>query len=417
MSSYLDENAQIEGIDGLPVVDGYIYIGTQNLDPVLNPITIYSDRALTVALANPQRTGSDGRPANKIWIPAKYSIKIEDVNNVQKKLDLDAGEDVATGTTKITNIQGTNAITGGGTPALTAYDDGETYIFEAANANTGAVTLNWDAIGAKSLVFDGDVALVRNHIEQNQKVAAVYNLTNDNFEWRNPNRKIRYGNEGADIASAATVDLSLATGNKITITGATGPITSFGTTPAGSEFTLTFASTPTITHHATSNIVDGGLSPAMVAGDRVKVLSLGSGDNQITVFRATGGPLSVLGASQAEQEASTSELKTVTPLVQQHHPSACKAWGQWDADGTLSVGYNVSSVADNGVGDWTVNFAASFSGISYATLACGVQITAGVNGMLEGATKTASACQIYREDEAGNKSDSIRNYAAFFGGQ
>ncbi len=200
MAARLDENSQFLNDDGKPIVNGKLYIGAQNLDTKLNPITIYSDRALSVVLANPQTLDADGRSPNKIWIPARYSVRVDDEDDVQEYSDPDAGEIAESGITSIGNAQGTNAITGGGTPALTAYEDNETYIFEAPNDITDAVTLNFDSLGAKALVFDGDVALFRNHIIQNQKVAVVYNSTNDNFEWRNPNRKIGYGNKGSDIA-------------------------------------------------------------------------------------------------------------------------------------------------------------------------------------------------------------------------
>jgi len=92
MPSVIDENTQFVDSGGKPIVNGFIYIGIQSLDPILNPITIYSDRALTIILANPQNTDADGRSVNKIWIPDFYSMKIEDENNVQKLLDLDLGE-------------------------------------------------------------------------------------------------------------------------------------------------------------------------------------------------------------------------------------------------------------------------------------------------------------------------------------
>ena len=67
MPAQIDENTQFVDSSGAPIVNGFIYIGDQNADPVLNPQAIFSDRALTVALANPQRTDSDGRSVNKIW--------------------------------------------------------------------------------------------------------------------------------------------------------------------------------------------------------------------------------------------------------------------------------------------------------------------------------------------------------------
>jgi hypothetical protein len=76
----------------------------------------------------------------------------------------------------------------------------------------------------------------------------------------------------------------------------------------------------------------------------------------------------VLGqaASQAEQETGSSTTKLVTSGRQQYHPSAAKVWAEWNNAGTIAASYNVSSITDNGPGDWTVNFSTAFSSASYS---------------------------------------------------
>ena len=83
--------------------------------------------------------------------------------------------------------------------------------------------------------------------------------------------------KGADIASAATCDLSTATGDYVDITGTTG-ITAFGTVSAGMRFLLQFDDAVTITHHATSLILPGGANITTAAGDVLMMESLGSGN-------------------------------------------------------------------------------------------------------------------------------------------
>lgn len=57
-------------LDGTSLTGGYVYIGTANLDPVTNPINIFSDAACTVGLSQPLRiSGSfvvdgNGAPTN-----------------------------------------------------------------------------------------------------------------------------------------------------------------------------------------------------------------------------------------------------------------------------------------------------------------------------------------------------------------
>ena len=47
---------------------------------------------------------------------------------------------------------------------------------------------------------------------------------------------------------------------------------------------------------------------------------------------------------------------------------ACKAWVNFNGTGTVAIrsSYNVSSIADNGAGDYTVNFTAAMSDANYA---------------------------------------------------
>lgn len=83
--------------------------------------------------------------------------------------------------------------------------------------------------------------------------------------------------KGADIAASATVDLSTATGNFITITG-TATITALGTVAAGARRTLHFSDVCTITHNATSLILPGGVDIVTAADDIITFMSLGSGN-------------------------------------------------------------------------------------------------------------------------------------------
>jgi len=181
MPSLIDEHTQFTE-DGIPVVGGRIYIGTANTDPVSNLIAIYSDRDLTTAIANPQATDADGRAVNKIWVPGKYSIQVNDSAGNQVYQSLDAGELPQTGITRLINVQGTNTITAEGDPLVSTLTDGQQYNFRAVSANTGAVTLQIDLTTAKAIKKQHDVALVTGDIEANQTVSVIYNATDDVFE-------------------------------------------------------------------------------------------------------------------------------------------------------------------------------------------------------------------------------------------
>jgi hypothetical protein len=67
--------------DGLPLENGYIWIGTTNLDPQGNPINVYWDAALTIPAGQPIRTlngypSRSGTPA-RLYVNSDYSIRVQ----------------------------------------------------------------------------------------------------------------------------------------------------------------------------------------------------------------------------------------------------------------------------------------------------------------------------------------------------
>jgi hypothetical protein len=71
-------------IDGQPLEDGYVFIGTANLQPIGNPITVYWDAALTLPAAQPIRTRggypiNSGTPA-RLYVNSDYSIQVQNKN-------------------------------------------------------------------------------------------------------------------------------------------------------------------------------------------------------------------------------------------------------------------------------------------------------------------------------------------------
>ena len=80
-----------------------------------------------------------------------------------------------------------------------------------------------------------------------------------------------------DMASASTTDISSRAEKAINITGTT-TITSFGSAPLGVRKLLKFAGALTLTHNATSLILQGGRNLTTSSGMLMEVVSLGSGN-------------------------------------------------------------------------------------------------------------------------------------------
>ena len=92
----------------------------------------------------------------------------------------------------------------------------------------------------------------------------------------------------ADIASAATTDLSAARGWFVNITG-TNTISSLGIVPAGKIFRLCFINGLTLTYNAASMILPNATSFAAAAGDIITMMSLGSGNWRFVDYSPVGG--------------------------------------------------------------------------------------------------------------------------------
>jgi len=71
---------------GVPLEDGYIYVGTAGLNPETNPVAVFWDDALTLAAAQPVRTlngfPSRGGTASRLYCGTDYSITVKDKNSI-----------------------------------------------------------------------------------------------------------------------------------------------------------------------------------------------------------------------------------------------------------------------------------------------------------------------------------------------
>lgn len=86
-------------------------------------------------------------------------------------------------------------------------------------------------------------------------------------------------------------------------------------------------------------------------------------------YDVNGGTYPQVGAvaTQAEMEAGTSTVTTVSPGRLHFHPAAAKCWGEFLANSTTVLrSYNVTSIADTATGAMTVTIATDFSDANWA---------------------------------------------------
>jgi hypothetical protein len=126
----------------------------------------------------------------------------------------------------------TNAMVAMLSPAPTALTTGMVVIVKSATTNTGAVTLNLNALGAKSVVLPGGDALTAGTLLANQMIVLVYNGTAWEFacdpahgilpaiQSGAANYAADTGSANALVATLAPVPAALATGMTISIKAA-----------------------------------------------------------------------------------------------------------------------------------------------------------------------------------------------------
>jgi hypothetical protein len=122
--------------------------------------------------------------------------------------------------------------------------------------------------------------------------------------------------KGADIASAATVDLGAVEGLAHGITGTTS-VTSFGTVAAGIWKIIRFEGALTLTHNATSLILPGASNITTADGDVAIMMSEGSGNWRcLSYMKANGSHLGpVLTAEQATTSGSSVTFSDIPSWV------------------------------------------------------------------------------------------------------
>jgi len=106
-----------------------------------------------------------------------------------------------------------------------------------------------------------------------------------------------------------------------------------------------------------------------------------------------------------------SNAVTIDKMGSGEQSGLCKAWVNFNGTGTVTIraSYNVSSITDNGVGDYTVNFATAMVDADYSIALASGTSGIGNNGRICQPVRTApvaSSARVLTQDFAGNGFDS-----------
>ena len=213
------------------------------------------------------------------------------------------------------------------------------------------------------------------------------------------------GDSAADAAAAAasvTGDVegpASATNNHVALfNGATGKLIKSG----GFAFTAAGQAIAAATDAAAQRATLGAASVASVA---LKA--------PIESPQLTGTPRAPTAgaATNTTQLATTAYTRTAIRYVMHAYGAAplyaCRAWVNFNGTGTVAIraSGNVSSITDNGSGDYTVNFTTAMPDANYAMSGSGEDTDSAGDvliGRPNGGTKTTTACRIKTVDVGAN---------------
>ncbi len=182
MPVIIDEHTQYSDTGGKPLVNGSVFIGVANLDPIANPEPIFSDPELQNSLANPQPLNDRGQTLNKIYAAGEYSFQLNNSADVQVELDLLRGA-IATagGTIFLFNVTGINDLVAEADPPISEWIDKQQYALTIVNENTGSMTVDGGP-GSRELVNAGGSAIAAGQFTAGIIINFNYNGATDRHE-------------------------------------------------------------------------------------------------------------------------------------------------------------------------------------------------------------------------------------------
>jgi len=135
-----------------------------------------------------------------------------------------------------------------------------------------------------------------------------------------------------------------------------------------------------------------------------------STDRTLTLPDETGTVLTSTSDVAASQITSALNATGSAPIY------ACRAWVNFDGTGTVAIraSGNVSSITDNGTGDYTVNFTTAMPDGNYAMVSCASDEGSGPVTYVQQGTRLTTSCPVKAIDRNGSTYDTANYQCGFF---
>lgn len=95
----------------------------------------------------------------------------------------------------------------------------------------------------------------------------------------------------------------------------------------------------------------------------------------------------------------------------------CRAWVNWNGTGTVAIraSFNVTSITDNGTGNYTVNFTTAMPDVNFSVIGMKTNASSDSDSSIQDvyANRTTSSCQIFCKESAANTDSNNVNISVF----
>jgi hypothetical protein len=343
LSAFAGAGAQFFDSNGTPLAGGLLYVYTAG---TTTPATTWTTSAGTVANTNPIVMNAAGRTPFEIWLNSGVTYKFAlytSTNVLIGTYDNIPAIDDPTVFNNLITVTGTNTLIGTSVPPYTSYVAGMTLSFVPANTNSGAVTLDLDGLGAKNVFVGSSTAL-----------------------------------SSGDLVAGRIAQIQY----------------------DGTRFQL-YQSTIANGSITTAKFANDAIAP--YAGNVVGVVALangGTGANSAALARISLGTNDAANITTGNLAAA--RITTALNATGSAPIYAARAWVNFNGTGVVAIraSGNVTSITDNGTGDYTVNFTTAMPDINFS-----VAGSAGIDEILSGdsgrlfsefgmASRTTSACRV-----------------------
>ena len=232
----------------------------------------------------------------------------------------------------LTSVAGTNTVTGTATPTP-AYAVGQRFTFIPAVTNTGAATLNISSVGAGAVQWLG-AALTGGEMVAATPITVVVTATTPVFEIINPRIAAK-----ADVAAHATTSNPWVA-SQIVLTGVAVTFTDIQDAPYVGAVVWVKQNAAHVWTDGAVFSVQGDANYTAAAGDWVRVYATTVSTFEVTIFRATGAPVSM-----APITASLSGNVALNNVASYFDgPSVAQGTvGTWFASGTVTISDTVAA--------------------------------------------------------------------------